>query len=425
MPDNNPPDAVAAPARADLPFRLELPPAFTGDSGESFNSWITRFEVAVNVSSSQVNKAKLLPARLCGPAFAYWQSLPTAIKDDYDRVKERLAAVFGRAQFLATFQTYITARPRKPSEPLELYLAELSCLVEEAFPNYGEEAKKCELFRRFVAGLDSSLQLKVHEHGATTVDLALKIASQCERAQLALNINSPSQLMSVTAPTHMLPTPTPHTGTDLATAITQMQADIKDIKQQQRSRRTDDQLEFLSDKVARLQLEVNAVSMREPRRETRYSRDDNYNRDVSYRHRPERQAYSPRRDEYYDYSAPARRDSYDRYGPRNMSQRRREYSPSPRYPPHDHDDYSRGRTETRRDDCAWGAARYGDSPYGARAASPRGWGAERSPTPPASRQSDRQDRSGRRPSSPGRRVRFNSPGTQRERDGDRFQGNEY
>ena len=217
MPDNNPSAVVtdgqagssqqqAPPVRAapgheasSLPFRLELPQPFQGDGSESFLTWIQRFEVALNVAPFHHDKYRLLAAKLAGPAFSYWQSLPDTVKTDYEESKRSLSAVFGRTQYLAAFQTYINARPRKHNEPLEVYAAELHCLVKESFPSYGNEAQKCELFRRFVAGLDPSLQLKIHEHGATTIDAALKIATQCERAQLAMTVTSPTPLMSIAA----------------------------------------------------------------------------------------------------------------------------------------------------------------------------------------------------------------------------------
>lgn len=206
--------------------------------------------------------------------------------------------MFGCAQFLATFQTYITARPCEQNEPFELYAAELSMLVDEAFPKYGAEAKQGELFRRFVAGLDSSLQLKIHEHGATTMDSALKIASQCERAQLALNINSPSPLMSLTAASQLsLAPPIPSPLTELSTAISDMRAELKDIKRHQ-ARQTDKRLDHLADQFAKLQCAVTSVyknttpqhAYYSPRSEDRYRNDRSYaprrDNDDNYDRRP-------------------------------------------------------------------------------------------------------------------------------------------
>ena len=60
------------------------------------------------------------------------------------------------------------------------------------------QGKSSEVFRRFVTGLDLSLQLKIHKLGAFTLEAALKVATQCDRGQLALSIASPSPVMPVT-----------------------------------------------------------------------------------------------------------------------------------------------------------------------------------------------------------------------------------
>ncbi|KAL7848207.1 hypothetical protein AOLI_G00229250 [Acnodon oligacanthus] len=111
-------------------LKLDLPPAFKGDGTESFTSWSHRFE------------------------------------------------------------THVNARPRKPGESLDVYSADITHLVLEAFPNYDLNAQEGEKFRRFVAGLDPTLQSKIHEMGASSMEEAVIISSHCERARTALQFNS-------------------------------------------------------------------------------------------------------------------------------------------------------------------------------------------------------------------------------------------
>ena len=49
----------------------------------------------------------------------------------------------------AVFSNRINARPRKPEEPIAVYAAAITTLVEEAVPSYGSSAKEGEKFRRF------------------------------------------------------------------------------------------------------------------------------------------------------------------------------------------------------------------------------------------------------------------------------------
>lgn len=135
--------------------------------------------------------AKVLPSRLAGAAFSYWDSLSDDIKADYDTTCSKLAAVFDQKQLLRTFQTYLNARPRLSNEPLEVYAAELTRLVHQAFPDYGESAIKGEILRRFIAGLEPALQAKLYEFGVTTLEDAIKVAGRCERARSAATESFP------------------------------------------------------------------------------------------------------------------------------------------------------------------------------------------------------------------------------------------
>lgn len=176
-------------------YKVELPPCFHGDGKdkESFSLWKARLELAVRAcpASQQQDLATILPTRLSGDALAYWLSLPPATQTDYDACVSRLTDVFGGKQFLQHFQTFVNARQRMPKEPLEVFAAEITRLVFEAFPNYGGPAIAMERFRRFVAGLDPVLQVKCHEHGATTLEEALAVACKWERAQEALRLAQP------------------------------------------------------------------------------------------------------------------------------------------------------------------------------------------------------------------------------------------
>ncbi len=80
----------------------------------------------------------------------------------------------------------MNARPRKIGESLEVYSADITRLVLEAFPDCDRTAQEGEKFRRFVAGLDPALQAKIHEQGATNMDEALIVAGRCEQARCEL-----------------------------------------------------------------------------------------------------------------------------------------------------------------------------------------------------------------------------------------------
>lgn len=53
---------LRAPGSSLLPFKLELPEPFQGDGGNSFSTWIQRFEVTLNVAPVRPDKCRLLAA---------------------------------------------------------------------------------------------------------------------------------------------------------------------------------------------------------------------------------------------------------------------------------------------------------------------------------------------------------------------------
>lgn len=187
-------------------MKIELPPPFKGDGTKSFATWSKQFEAAVRAHTRvgagarySATLSTLLPTRLDGAAFILWDSLPSDVQSDYLTVKERLLDAFGQKQFILYFQTCLNARPRHPNESLEVFAAEISRLVLEAFPEYDKTAQDGEKFRRFLAGLDPALQTKCHEMGATDLEEAMAIAARCERARQALlNTRSPPMALQHT-----------------------------------------------------------------------------------------------------------------------------------------------------------------------------------------------------------------------------------
>uniref|UniRef100_A0AAV2L6N7 Gag protein n=1 Tax=Knipowitschia caucasica TaxID=637954 RepID=A0AAV2L6N7_KNICA len=122
---------------------------FCGDGRKLFATWIKQFEAAVRAQtrgdgrSYATSLSALLPTRLDGAAFLLWDSLPSSVQ---------------RAS-------------------LELYAADLSRLVAEAFPEYDKMAQNAEKFRRFLAGLDPELRAQCPKQGATDLEKALMIAA--------------------------------------------------------------------------------------------------------------------------------------------------------------------------------------------------------------------------------------------------------
>lgn len=110
--------------------KVELPCIFNGNGSEDFGQWCRRLEVTVKASSQfqDSHLAQILPIRLGGAAYNFWDSLPDRVKVDYKETKKLMKDVFRKQNFITTFQTYINARPRSPGEPIEVYKAEIVSL---------------------------------------------------------------------------------------------------------------------------------------------------------------------------------------------------------------------------------------------------------------------------------------------------------
>lgn len=340
-------------------YRVELPPCFHGDGKdkESFSLWKTRLELAIKACADgqSLDVATILPTRLSGDALAYWLSLPPAVQQDYEDCTAKLNDVFGRKEFLLHFQTFVNARQRLPKESLEVYAAEITRLVLEAFPDYGKPAIAMERFRRFVAGLDPILQAKCHEHGATTLEDALAVACKWERAQEALKLLPPPGFPQ--APTQHVTSLTPQdepftamVSTKHGTLSTDPSTDLKDIVKQ------------LSDDVRALKLEVSQLGQQRRRSAGYPSPHANFIRDSyapvagpSCEHGRRRYGRSPSvspdrvgrmhaSSSYRDSRSPKGRDD-SRYPKSN-----RRSSPSPSCSPHRQDDYHPSAGRNRRRD---------------------------------------------------------------------------
>ncbi|RXN13088.1 regulator of microtubule dynamics 1 isoform X1 [Labeo rohita] len=298
-------------------FNGHFPPIFLGDGKEDFLHWCRRFEVTVEATADfdNVKLAKFLPTCLGGTAFSYWDSLPNDIKKDYKQVKDKMKEVFGKRVYLSTFQSYVNARTRLPGEALQVFAAEISHLVDEAFPTYEANAKNGEKFRRFVAGIEPYLQLRIHEQGVETLDAALTLALQIEQAHQASKVLLPSHSQQWTSST---------AGTFAGCSTTSPvlpavhSATSGDFAKLQRT------LESLTERVDQLQLEVNRQ-----RFANRHTSADRHRRSLtpedsrgrtSERRRYDRHSYTDC-DSFYEYSRPSYRDTSgerDCYEPRRQ-----------------------------------------------------------------------------------------------------------
>lgn len=164
-----------------------LPTPFSGKDGEDFNQWFRKLDIVINnYPRGAPTVLKALPSRLEGKAFSYWDQLPDETKQDLELTKKSMCKAFGQTTQIQKVRDFSYSRPRVVGESLEIYAAAVKEMINTAFVgdfDYGDQFKEKETLRRFLQGLDPSLQVKCREHGPKTLDEAVVIARRLEFAQ--------------------------------------------------------------------------------------------------------------------------------------------------------------------------------------------------------------------------------------------------
>ncbi|KAJ8030574.1 hypothetical protein HOLleu_27029 [Holothuria leucospilota] len=109
--DNN----MAQPQPQLSGFKVELPPHFLGSGNEDFMQWCRRMEVALDAAPNGVGAdlAKLLPSRLGGAAFSFWDSLPpedNACANGLAELTEQVKNLTKLVQESVSYQNYNRGR---------------------------------------------------------------------------------------------------------------------------------------------------------------------------------------------------------------------------------------------------------------------------------------------------------------------------
>ena len=170
-------------------FSLTLPEVFSGQPGEDIGEYLERLEnsvrpLAPDEEALYTQLAALLPQRLTGAAYKVYKSFDQEMKEDFPAARERLCAIFHNQDFLRAFRDSLTARPRLAGENIDVYVADLTNLVTQAFPTYNDNQRTAEVLRRFLAGIDPLLRGRCKESNVDNLPDAIALCKNVERAQV-------------------------------------------------------------------------------------------------------------------------------------------------------------------------------------------------------------------------------------------------
>lgn len=102
--------------------------------------------------------ASVLPTHLADSAFLYWDSLSLMVQKTYSVIKTKLKEALGPKHSLPFFLTHVIARPRKPGESLDVYIADITrCFwrPSQTMTTRGEVSPLCGRIGPSLAGEDS------------------------------------------------------------------------------------------------------------------------------------------------------------------------------------------------------------------------------------------------------------------------------
>ena len=131
-------------------MELRLIPEFSGDSTQNVVEWLEKAELVCKLRGV-AHLESVLPLRLTGGAFAVYQQLPDADKQDIGKITKALRTAFAVDSFTAYEQ--FVGRRLQHGETVDVFLAELRRLAVP-FGGLSDKMLACA----FVAGLPDTVK---------------------------------------------------------------------------------------------------------------------------------------------------------------------------------------------------------------------------------------------------------------------------
>lgn len=151
------------------------------DGSGDFAEWIRKLELVSRLQKFD-KLENYLPLFLSGGAFAVYEALDEAVKNDYSRLKAALTSAFSVNCFLAYEQ--LMHRRLDAAEPVDVYLADIRRLAGLVCPKPDDALIKCA----FVCGLPEAAKCQLQ--AITSLD-SLPLADVAARARtLMANVSS-------------------------------------------------------------------------------------------------------------------------------------------------------------------------------------------------------------------------------------------
>nr|CAD7203257.1 unnamed protein product [Timema douglasi] len=148
-----------------------FPPKFSGDTDESFEEWLSTFELLDAANGwKEESRPLFLGLSLSGSAQSVYRSLTDKDRKDFDKVCSELKIVFKKPLLPDLKKAAFVSRYRKTNERLTTLAIDLQRLAMEAYPQFNQESRD-ELVRdRLIQCIeDSDIRVALRRDPAKTV----------------------------------------------------------------------------------------------------------------------------------------------------------------------------------------------------------------------------------------------------------------
>ena len=146
--------------------------------------WLRKFELCALANEwKETDMLKRLPTLLSGKAFAVFERLAAAKKEDYKSLTKALTEAFGgdeNGKHLAMMA--FRSRMRKPEEDVQVFAHNLEALLRRAMPKIEKGDSETLLKQQFVEGVSAELKRQLLQRPTLSYEETVAVAQQLDLA---------------------------------------------------------------------------------------------------------------------------------------------------------------------------------------------------------------------------------------------------
>ena len=165
-----------------IPWSAKFIPTFQGDTGEEWETWISRLEAVSDCHGWNENqKVGVILSALCDTAAKFvYKAINRYDRKDYAVLVSELASRFGSLETKRTFRVRWANISQQPGQTEQELAAEIRRIHAEAYPDRDTDTRRVDLVDKFLDSLRDETQRSAIEFNKCphTIEEAVKYAIQ-------------------------------------------------------------------------------------------------------------------------------------------------------------------------------------------------------------------------------------------------------